>query len=133
MQIQRRADSDAPFPWWSTISYSLCKKGRKEAQNHRQRTVLPRFAGPAVALRLHIRGAIESRGIGRRSPGFRNSPVGIAMEGRAQRPPFEDDRVLPAKQLQCTVDSRMTQFCMGHGRPRSADEVRRHIATLVEV
>ena len=58
---------------------------------------------------------------------------GIAMKGRAKRPPFEDDPSLMAKELQCMVDSGMTQFYMGHGGPLPAHEVRRHIATLVKV
>jgi hypothetical protein len=58
---------------------------------------------------------------------------GIAMKGRAKRPPFEDDPSLVAKELQRMVDSGMTQFYMGHGGPLPALEVRRHIATLVKV
>jgi len=57
---------------------------------------------------------------------------GIAMKGRAQRPPFEDDPILVAKELQRMVDSGMTQFYMGHGGPLPANEVQRHIATLVK-
>jgi glyoxylase-like metal-dependent hydrolase (beta-lactamase superfamily II) len=56
---------------------------------------------------------------------------GIAMKGRAERPPFEDDPILVAKQLQRMVDSGMTQFYMGHGGPLPANEVRRHIAHLL--
>ena len=56
---------------------------------------------------------------------------GIAMKGRAQRPPFEDDPILVAKALERMVDSDMTQFYMGHGGPLPANEVRRHIAHLL--
>jgi glyoxylase-like metal-dependent hydrolase (beta-lactamase superfamily II) len=55
---------------------------------------------------------------------------GIAMKGRARRPPFEDDPILVAKVLERMVDSDMTQFYMGHGGPLPANEVRRHIAHL---
>ena len=58
---------------------------------------------------------------------------GIAMKGRAQRPPFEDDPILVANELQRMVDSGMTRFYMGHDGPLPANEVRRHIATLVKV
>jgi hypothetical protein len=56
---------------------------------------------------------------------------GVAMKGRAQRLPFEDDPILVAKALQRMVDSGMTQFYMGHGGPLPANEVRRHIAHLL--
>jgi hypothetical protein len=58
---------------------------------------------------------------------------GIAMKGRAKRPPFEDDPILVAMGLQRMVDSGLTQSYMGHGGPLPANEVRRHIATLVKV
>jgi glyoxylase-like metal-dependent hydrolase (beta-lactamase superfamily II) len=58
---------------------------------------------------------------------------GIALKGWAKRPPFEDDPMLVAKQLQRMVDSGMAQFHMGHGGPLPANEVRRHIASLVKI
>jgi hydroxyacylglutathione hydrolase len=57
---------------------------------------------------------------------------GIALKGRAKRPPFEDDPMSVARELQRMVDSGMTQFYMGHGGPLPAKEVRRHIASLVK-
>ena len=58
---------------------------------------------------------------------------GIVMNGRARRPPFEDDPILVAKQLQRMVDSGMTQFYMGHGGPLPAKEVLRHAAVLAKI
>jgi len=58
---------------------------------------------------------------------------GIALKGRAKRPPFEDDPMLVARELQRLVDSGVTQFYMGHGGPLPANEVRRHIASLVKI
>jgi glyoxylase-like metal-dependent hydrolase (beta-lactamase superfamily II) len=58
---------------------------------------------------------------------------GIAMKGRAQRPPFEDDPILVAKELERMVGSGMTQFYMGHGGPLPAKEVLRHAAVLDKI
>ena len=58
---------------------------------------------------------------------------GIALKGRAKRPPFEDNPMLVAKELQRMVDSGVAQFYMGHGGPLPANEVQRHIASLVRI
>jgi glyoxylase-like metal-dependent hydrolase (beta-lactamase superfamily II) len=58
---------------------------------------------------------------------------GIVLRGRARRPPFEDDPMLVAQELQRMVDSGVTQFFMGHGGPLPANEVKRHITSLVKV
>jgi hypothetical protein len=41
--------------------------------------------------------------------------------------------MLVARELQRIVDSGVTQFYMGHGGPLPANEVRRHIASLVKI
>ena len=58
---------------------------------------------------------------------------GIALKGRAKRPPFEDDPMLVARELQRMVNSGVTHFYMGHGGPLPAKEVKRHIASLLKI
>ena len=58
---------------------------------------------------------------------------GIALKGRAMRPPYEDDPILVAEELRRLVDSGMTEFHLGHGGPLPAEEVLRHAAALVKV
>ncbi|TAJ83123.1 MAG: MBL fold metallo-hydrolase [Gallionellaceae bacterium] len=56
---------------------------------------------------------------------------GIVRTKHAIRPPFEDDPHAVAAQLQRLIDSGMERFYMGHGGPLKADEVQRHVRTLM--
>jgi len=55
---------------------------------------------------------------------------GIALNGRAQRPPFEDDPLTIASELERLVRSGAKRFHMGHGGPLGASEVLRHARVL---
>ena len=58
---------------------------------------------------------------------------GIALTGRAIRPPFEDDPQKVARELSNLVHKGIKCFYMGHGGPLQAPEVLRHsqkLATL---
>jgi hydroxyacylglutathione hydrolase len=55
---------------------------------------------------------------------------GIAMTGKAKRPPFEDNPVAVAAQLEHMLDAGAREFFMGHGGPLGAEEVRRRVAAL---
>lgn len=55
---------------------------------------------------------------------------GIARTGTAKRPPFEDDPLAVAEQLENMLDAGAQRFFMGHGGPLDASEVRRHVETL---
>lgn len=55
---------------------------------------------------------------------------GIARTGKAKRPPFEDDPLAVAMQLENMLDAGAQRFFMGHGGPLGASEVRRHVETL---
>lgn len=55
---------------------------------------------------------------------------GIARTGTAKRPPFEDDPLAVAAQLENMLDTGAQRFFMGHGGPLKADEVRRHVGAL---
>ncbi len=56
---------------------------------------------------------------------------GIARTKHAIRPPFEDDPHAVGHELQRLIDSGMERFYMGHGGPLEADEVQRHVQTLM--
>jgi hydroxyacylglutathione hydrolase len=58
---------------------------------------------------------------------------GIAMTGKAKRPPFEDQPAAVASELEQMLDAGAREFYMGHGGPLTADEVRRHVAALREL
>jgi glyoxylase-like metal-dependent hydrolase (beta-lactamase superfamily II) len=58
---------------------------------------------------------------------------GIAFNGRAIRPPFEDDPHAVAKELQRMVDGGAKRFYMGHGGPLDAPEVMRHVRSLRQI
>jgi len=55
---------------------------------------------------------------------------GIARIGKAKRPPFEDDPLAVANQLENLLDAGSQRFFMGHGGPLQAGEVRRHVESL---
>jgi glyoxylase-like metal-dependent hydrolase (beta-lactamase superfamily II) len=55
---------------------------------------------------------------------------GIAFKGRAQSPPFEDDPLTIASELERLVRSGAKRFHMGHGGPLEAPEVLRHAKLL---
>lgn len=55
---------------------------------------------------------------------------GVAMTGRAIRPPFEDDPKTIARELERLVESGAKRFYMGHGGPLEAAEVLRHARRL---
>jgi glyoxylase-like metal-dependent hydrolase (beta-lactamase superfamily II) len=55
---------------------------------------------------------------------------GIALTGRAIRPPFEDDPLTVAHELQRMVQGGVKRFYMGHGGPLGPAEVLRHAQTL---
>ena len=56
---------------------------------------------------------------------------GIVRTKHAIRPPFEDDPHAVGIELQRLIDSGMERFYMGHGGPLEADEVQRHVQTLM--
>ncbi len=58
---------------------------------------------------------------------------GIVRTQHAIRPPFEDDPQAVAVELQRLIDSGMKRFYMGHGGPLEADEVQRHVRTLMKL
>jgi glyoxylase-like metal-dependent hydrolase (beta-lactamase superfamily II) len=55
---------------------------------------------------------------------------GIALTGRARRPPFEDDPLTVASELERLVRAGGKRFYMGHGGPLEAAEVLRHAQFL---
>ena len=55
---------------------------------------------------------------------------GIAFTGRALRPPFEDDPLTVASELERLVHAGAKRFHMGHGGPLQAAEVLRHARVL---
>jgi hydroxyacylglutathione hydrolase len=55
---------------------------------------------------------------------------GIAFNGRAMRPPFEDDPQTVARELERLVKGGAKRFHMGHGGPLEATEVLRHARLL---
>ena len=55
---------------------------------------------------------------------------GIALTGRAKRPPFEDDPLTVASELERLVRAGAKRFYMGHGGPLEAAEVLRHAQFL---
>jgi glyoxylase-like metal-dependent hydrolase (beta-lactamase superfamily II) len=56
---------------------------------------------------------------------------GITRKGRAIRPPFEDDPQAVAFELKRLLEAGFERFYMGHGGPLDAEEVRRHVRTLM--
>ncbi len=58
---------------------------------------------------------------------------GIALTGRAIRPPFEDDPHRVACELDRLVQRGARRFYMGHGGPLTAVEVERHAQKLAKV
>jgi glyoxylase-like metal-dependent hydrolase (beta-lactamase superfamily II) len=58
---------------------------------------------------------------------------GIAFNGRAIRPPFEDDPQTVARELERLVNSGAKRFHMGHGGPLEAPEVLRHAKSLAKL
>ncbi len=56
---------------------------------------------------------------------------GIAFTGRAKRPPFEDDPLTVANELERLVRAGAKRFYMGHGGPLEAAEVLRHAQFLL--
>ena len=57
---------------------------------------------------------------------------GIALTGRAIRPPFEDDPHKVARELERLVQLGASRFHMGHGGPLGAAEVKRHAKSLLK-
>ena len=58
---------------------------------------------------------------------------GIMFNGRAMRPPFEDDPQTIARELKRMVHGGARRFHMGHGGPLEAPEVMRHAQALSKV
>ncbi|QUD86757.1 MBL fold metallo-hydrolase [Phenylobacterium montanum] len=58
---------------------------------------------------------------------------GMALTGRAIRPPFEDDPGTVARELERLVDSGAKRFHMGHGGPLGPAEVLRHARRLSKI
>lgn len=58
---------------------------------------------------------------------------GIAFKGHAIRPPFEDDPLTVANELERLVREGVKRFHMGHGGPLETAEVLRHARHLSEV
>lgn len=58
---------------------------------------------------------------------------GIIRTKHAIRPPFEDDPHAVAAELQRLIDSGTERFYMGHGGPLEANEVQRHLRTLIQL
>jgi hydroxyacylglutathione hydrolase len=58
---------------------------------------------------------------------------GIAFNGRAMRPPFEDDPQTVALELERLVRGGAKRFHMGHGGPLEAAEVLRHARSLSKI
>ena len=58
---------------------------------------------------------------------------GIMRNGRAIRPPFEDDPHAVGVALQCLLANGAEMFHMGHGGPLPASAVRRHAARLLSM
>ena len=55
---------------------------------------------------------------------------GIALTGRAIRPPFEDDTEQVSRELEGMVHRGATRFYMGHGGPLGVTEVIQHARSL---
>ncbi len=55
---------------------------------------------------------------------------GVVRLGRAIRPPFEDDPLTVARELERAVSDGARTFYLGHGGPLPAAEVARHAARL---
>ena len=58
---------------------------------------------------------------------------GLALTGRAIRPPFEDDPHKVARELDRLVQRGARRFYMGHGGPLTEAEVKRHVQKLANV
>ena len=58
---------------------------------------------------------------------------GIALHGRAIRPPFEDDPQMVARELNRMVQGGAKRFHMGHGGPLSSADILRHAQTLSKI
>lgn len=58
---------------------------------------------------------------------------GIALNHIPKRPPFEDDPVLVAKQLEGLIQSGSKIFYMGHGGPLPAHTVKKHAESLLKI
>jgi glyoxylase-like metal-dependent hydrolase (beta-lactamase superfamily II) len=58
---------------------------------------------------------------------------GIALTGRAIRPPFEDDPHRVARELERLVQRGAKRFYMGHGGPLEVAEVMRHVSSLSKI
>jgi glyoxylase-like metal-dependent hydrolase (beta-lactamase superfamily II) len=58
---------------------------------------------------------------------------GIALTGRAIRPPFEDNPHIVARELNRLIDQGAKCFYMGHGGPLEAAEVMRHATFLSQI
>ncbi|MCH8620431.1 MBL fold metallo-hydrolase [Undibacterium sp. TS12] len=55
---------------------------------------------------------------------------GLLRTGHAIRPPFEDNALVVAQQLQNLLDAGVERFYMGHGGPLPAQEVAAHVRRL---
>ena len=55
---------------------------------------------------------------------------GVALTGRAIRPPFEDDPETVARELDRMLSNGAKRFYMGHGGPLEAPEVMKHAKSL---
>lgn len=55
---------------------------------------------------------------------------GIALRGRPERPPFEEDPRLAARSLQDLLSLGATRFHLGHGGPLGVQAIARHVSRL---
>ena len=58
---------------------------------------------------------------------------GVALTGRAIRPPFEDDPETVARELDRMLSNGAKRFYMGHGGPLEAPEVMKHAKSLFRI
>jgi glyoxylase-like metal-dependent hydrolase (beta-lactamase superfamily II) len=58
---------------------------------------------------------------------------GIMLTDRPKRPPFEDNPVAVAKQLQNLINKGASDFYIGHGGPLTAAAVKAHAESLLKI
>lgn len=58
---------------------------------------------------------------------------GIALRGRPERPPFEEDPHVVARSLEELLSMGATRFHLGHGGPLGTEAIARHVARLKQL
>jgi len=58
---------------------------------------------------------------------------GLILTDQPKRPPFEEDPIAVAIQLQYFVGKGAREFYMGHGGPLKADAVKKHAESLLKI